>query len=143
MSIDNGFVLLSRALLDSTVFHNEKWLKVWVWCLLRANFKDTAAPIKTGRGFTVINLERGQFIFGRNKNSKELNMPPSTLWKIIQKLEKLGNLNIKSDNHCSIVTICNYEFYQDSENYKVTAKGTTKEQPRNTDKKERRKEGKK
>lgn len=129
MSLDNGCILLSRALLDSVVFQNEKWLKVWVWCLLRANFKEKSVPVKTGAGFSVVDVQRGQFIFGRNKNAKDLNMPPSTLWKVILKLEKLGNLNTQRNSHYTIITICNYDLYQDLNSYKGTPKVTGKEQP--------------
>ncbi len=131
MTVDTGFILLSRSIVDSIVFQNEKWFRVWIWCLIEASYKKKNKRVKTGKGYTVLTLERGQFIFGRNQNAKDLKLPPSTLWKIILKLKTLGNLNIKSNTHYSIISICNYELYQELENYQVTSKGTTKEQPRN------------
>ena len=131
MTVDTGFILLSRSIVDSIVFQNEKWFRVWIWCLIEASYKKRNKRVKTGKGYTVLTLERGQFIFGRNQNAKDLKLPPSTLWKIILKLKTLGNLNIKSNTHYSIISICNYELYQELENYQVTSKGTTKEQPRN------------
>ena len=58
--IDNGFILLSRSLLDSGVFQNMKWLKVWIWCLLKANHKKKFVPVKTGHGETVDEIKEGQ-----------------------------------------------------------------------------------
>lgn len=127
-NLGDGYIILSRSLVDSVAFKNEKWLKVWLWCLFEANFKSNTIPINTGKGMSAIKVERGQFVFGRNKHSKELGLKPSTLWKIILKLKSMGNLNIKSNSHCSIITVCNYDLYQDISNYKVTGKVTGKEQ---------------
>lgn len=135
--MNRGYVKLWRKTIDSQVFSNEGLLKVWVWCLLRANHKPAWATIKTGRGETEILLEPGQFIFGRHSAAKALRMNPSTVWKRILKLQSIGNLNIESDYQYSIITIVNWNSYQppknesDSESdYQVT----TKEQPSDTEK---------
>ena len=132
MTLDIGYIILSRSIVDSAVFQNEKWFRVWTWCLLEATYKkEKTKPVKTGKGWTNVKIKRGQFIFGRNKHAKDLSMHPSTLWKIMLKLKSLGNLNIQSNSHYSIITICNYDLYQDISNYKVTGKVTTREQPSN------------
>jgi hypothetical protein len=148
MTVDNGYILLSRSIVDSAVFQNEKWLRVWLWCLLEATYKEKVTKsVKTGKGWTPVEITRGQFIFGRNKHARDLSMSPSTLWKIISKLKNIGNLDIQSNSHYSIITICNYELYQDADNYKVTGKVTTKEQPSDRQvthlNKERKEKGKK
>lgn len=137
--MDNGFILLSRSLLDSEVFASQKMLKIWLWCLLKANYKDNFVPLKVGKGETIVKVKRGQFLFGRFKAEEELFIDGSTIYKIMQKLEQIGNINIESNNQYSVITICNYNTYQSSNNYKVTAKEqpsnnqvTTKEQPSNT-----------
>jgi len=48
--MDNGFILLSRNLLESDVFASQKLLKIWIWCLLKANYKDKTCPLKVGKG---------------------------------------------------------------------------------------------
>jgi hypothetical protein len=140
-NFQEGCILLSRSLLNSAVFQNEKWLKVWVWCLAKANHKKQMVPITTGKGQTVVEIDRGQFIFGRHKASESLKMNPSTVRNIMDKLEKLQNIAMQKDTHYTIVTICNYEDYQNLENYKGQAKGqpkdnqrTTKGQPKDTNK---------
>lgn len=139
--MDNGFILLSRGILDSDVFASQKLLKIWVWCLCKANFKDRSVPLKIGKGETVIKVKRGSFIFGRNKAEEELFIDGSTIYKSIQKLKEFEMIQIESNNQYSIITICNYNAYQDSESYKVTTKEqpsnnqvTSKEQPSNTTK---------
>jgi hypothetical protein len=70
--------------------------------------------MKTGRGTKEVELQPGQFIFGRNVAAKELNMPPSTVRNRMAKLKKLGNLNIKKDTHFSVVSVVNWNSYQSS-----------------------------
>lgn len=137
--MDNGFILLSRNILDSDVFASQKLLKIWIWCLCKANFKDKSVPLKVGKGETIVRVKRGSFIFGRNKAEDELFIDGSTIYKSMQKLKELSMIEIESNNQYSIVTISNYDAYQDSRSYKVTSKEqpsnnqvTTKEQPSNT-----------
>jgi len=117
----SGAILLSRSLMESCVFQDENLLKVWIWCLLKASHKDNFFPMRTGRGSTIVNVKRGQFVFGRKQAAKELRMKPSSVQDRMKKLQNLQNLDIQSNTHYSIVTICNYDYYQNLENYKGQA----------------------
>jgi len=137
--MDKGYILLSRNLLESDVFASQKLLKIWIWCLCKANFKDRSIPLKIGKGETIVNIKRGSFLFGRHKAEDELFIDGSTIYKSIKKLEKMDMIKIKSNNQYSIITINKYDTYQDTESYKVTSKEqpsnsqvTSKEQPSNT-----------
>ncbi len=132
-----GWIKLHRQLLESRVFQNEGLLKIWIWCLLRANHRKTWVSIRTGNGYTEIELQPGQFLFGRGSASAQTRMNPTTVWKRMQKLKSTGNLNIESNSKCSIITIVNWNSYQndqeksDSESINQV---TAKEQPGDTDK---------
>lgn len=139
--MENGYILISRGLLDSDIFASQKLLKIWVWCLCKANFKDRSVPLKIGKGETIVQVKRGSFIFGRFKAEDELFIDGSTIYKSIKKLEEMGMIKVESNNQYSIITICNYDTYQQAGNYKVATKGqpsnnqvTTKGQPSNTTK---------
>ncbi|PKN37678.1 MAG: hypothetical protein CVU62_08105 [Deltaproteobacteria bacterium HGW-Deltaproteobacteria-2] len=110
--MNRGYVKLWRKIEDSAVFQNEGLLKVFVWCLIRANHKEQFVQVKTGRGFSEVKLLPGTFIFGRESAAKKLDMSPSTVWKRILKLEKLDFLNIRSNSHYSIIHIVNWIIYQ-------------------------------
>ena len=128
--IELGFVKVHRAILTSHVFQNEGLLKVWLWCLLKANHSETWEATKIGRGTTEVKISRGQFIFGREKASKELRMKPSTVWKRILKLENMRNLNIQSNSKYSVISIVNWNTYQDRKeksNSESNNQGTAKE----------------
>lgn len=134
---DEGWVKVHRKIEKSAVFQNEGLLKVWVWCLLRANYEDRWIPVKTGRGETQVFVKRGQFIFGRKTAAKALKMDESTVYKRMQKLENMQNLNTQSNSHYSIITICNYDLYQMVPEEEGTDKVTPKEHPSNTTKKDK------
>jgi len=124
------FILLYRKLLDSPVFHNEGLLKVWIWCLLRASFKERTVPVKTGRGITEVKIKPGQFIFGRNTAAADLNMKPKTVYNRIQKLKRYDKIDIQRDTHFSVVTILNWELYQQTLPQNGQAKGHPQGQAR-------------
>ena len=119
---NNTYVLLARSIIDSDVFASQKLLKIWIWCLCKASHKDRSVPLKVGKGETVVKVKRGEFVFGRYKAEDELCIDGSTVYKAMQKLKQLGNINIKSNKQYSIISICNYDLYQDVRNYKVTSK---------------------
>ena len=118
--MDKGYILLSRSILDSDVFASQKLLKIWMWCLCKANFKDRAVVHLRGNGEQIIKCKRGQFIFGRYKAEEELMIDGSTIYKSIKKLEKMNMIKIDSNKSFSVITICKYDSYQDNSNYKVT-----------------------
>ena len=117
-----GAILLSRAIIDSEVFASEKLLKIWIWLLVRAAHKDHSFPIRIGQGQSIVKVKRGELIFGRLSAENELFIDGSTIYKGIKKLEALGNITIESNSHYSIITICNYDYYQNFKTYKVAAK---------------------
>ena len=113
---DEGWIKLYRKIINSQVFQSKGLLKVWIWCLLRANHKDSWVPFQTGRGTSQVFIRRGQFIFGRKKAAKELKMPGRTVDYQIAKLNRMRNLATQVATHYSIITILNYELYQGLDN---------------------------
>ena len=134
----DGWIKLFRKIERSEVFQNEGLLKVWIWCLIRANHQNHWIPMKRGKGTTQVFVRRGQFIFGRESASKALKMPESTVQDRIVKLQSNRYIDIKSDTYYSTITVCNYEKYQSNEGVQVTGKEgekvTDKENPKATGK---------
>lgn len=132
--MEQGWVKLHRKLLSSRIFANEGYLKLWIWCLLKANHEKEWVSIKTGRGSTEVEVLPGQFIFGRKTAAKELRMKPRTVYDRMLKLENLQNLTIQPNSHYSIVSIINWDSYQDIKKATPTGNPTTIQQPSNTNK---------
>lgn len=125
--MDRGWVSLHRKMLDSPVFQNSDLLKVWIWCLLKATHKD----YKTLVGLQEVDLIRGQFVFGRKKAANELNLSEDKTYRLMKKLETLGNISIKSTTKYSLVSIENWDFYQLNLS-EINNKPTTNKQQINT-----------
>ena len=126
---DKSYIKLFRKLLNSPIFENEKALKIWIWCLLKATHKERLQLV----GQQEVTLQKGQFVFGRKKASEELKMTESTIYKYIKLLEKLQMISINSNNKFSVITVEKWEEYQ-IEELKDNNKITTKEQQSNTNK---------
>lgn len=134
---DETWIKLYRKIIKSPIWDNEKALKVWIWCLIKATHEDREQLI----GNKIINLKKGQFVFGRKKASEELQMTESTVYRNINLLQDLQMLKIKPNNKFSIVTVEKWEDYQISnisnEQQKpvhLNIKTTSSEQQMNTNK---------
>lgn len=114
MNIDGGWIKLHRKLLEGRIFQDPALLKVWVWCLLKANHCESWVPVRTGRGDTTILVKRGEFLFGRNSAGIELDMPATTVRDRMRVLCTHDAIALKPVTHFSIVTIINYDSYQDT-----------------------------
>jgi hypothetical protein len=128
-----GYILLWRKALSSAAFQDPVTWKIFCWCLLRANYE----PLPWDATGEEIKIERGQFVTGRFSAAKELKLHESTIYRNLKKLEKFGAISLKSNNKYTVVTICNYESYQDpsfSIEQPANNQRTTSEQPANTNK---------
>ena len=126
-NFDDGYFLVSRSIIKSEVFHKEKWLKFFVWCLSKARFQDGTVEVKTGKSTTIVKLKRGQFIFGRKSAAKKLKFSLSTCRNLLEIFRKRHILDTQKDTHWTVVTILNFDDYQKSENYKGHPKGHPKD----------------
>ena len=133
-----GYIKVHRKIVDSQVFKNPELLKVWLWCLLRADHKGNWVTVRTGKGVSEVWVGPGQFIYGRESAAKQLSMKASSVRNRIKKLENLKNLTCQADSQYSIITICNWELFQSNENPDRTAqkdrRRTGKGQAKDTDK---------
>lgn len=135
-----GYIKLHRKLLDSYQFSNPDYLKIWIWLLLKANYKNSVASIKVNSGYADILIERGQLIFGRSTAAKELNLDESKIYRVLQKLKNDNSIDLKSNNKFTIVTICKFDDYNSLENQSeqpVNSQRTASEQPVNTSKEDK------
>lgn len=130
-----GYIKLYRKILDSPVWGDPYYLKLWLYCLIKATHTEREVII----GNQTITLKPGEFITGRKALTQELNagMKPkqklneSTWWRYLNNLEKLQMLNIKKTNKFSVVTILNWVEYQET-GHQMNIKRTTDEHQMNT-----------
>lgn len=121
-----GYIKLYRSILASTVFQNEKLLKVFVWCLLKASHK----PCRVVIGTQIIELKPGQFVYGTKAASEELGLPKTTFYRYMKVLENLKNVEISPERNFSVATVANWGLYQSGSvplEYKRNTNGTQTE----------------
>lgn len=114
-----GWIKLHRKIVDSPIWEDPYYLKLWLYCLMKATHKDREVII----GNQVIKLKPGEFITGRKSLSDDLNtgvkpklkLNDSTWWRYLNNLEKMQMLHIKKTNKFSIVSIVNWNEYQETE----------------------------
>ena len=107
-----SFIKIDREIINSQIWMHPGMLKFWLWLLLKASFKDRIAPLAIGISIQTVSIKKGQLLFGRNKAEEELCIDGSTLYKWLKKLVDWEQIKIESNNHYSLITICNYESYQ-------------------------------
>lgn len=135
-----GYLKLYRQIIDSEIFASPNALKIWIWCLCKASYKEKYMTIQIGRGESSVKLDVGSFLFGRFKAEQELDLSGSMIYRWMKRFEDLGMINIVSNSHYSIITICNWETYQDTKTESeqpLNSRWTADEQPLNTNKKDK------
>lgn len=129
----NGWIKLHRKLLGSPIFQNEKLLKVFMYCLLKASHSDHQQVV----GRQIVPLKPGQFVFGRKKAAVELDLKESTVRDYMNTLKSDNVITITPTNKFSVITVVNWEFYQDKEDdnrQQKDNKATAERQQTNTNK---------
>lgn len=132
-----GYIKLYRKLMDSPVWSDSNYLKLWMYCLMKATHKKREIIV----GNQVITLEPGQFITGRNSLTEDLNkgvkpkqqLNQSTWWRYLNNLDTWQMLNIKKTNKYSVISILKWDEYQDTE-HQMNNKRTSDEHQMNTNK---------
>jgi len=133
--MDNGWIKIHRKTLDWEWWEDDNIFRVFMYCLLRANFED-----KKWRGIVI---KRGEFITSRENISQALSGKDSKVSvqqvrTALNKLKLTGELTIKTTNRYSLIKVNNYYEYQvvnQQVNSQVTSKQPTDNQQVTIDKK--------
>lgn len=101
----SGWIKIHRKFLDWEWFNKSEAVHLFIYMLLKANHKS-------GK-WQGIDIERGQFISSLGNISNATGISLQTIRTILKKLEKTNEIELKSTNQFTLVTICKYECYQD------------------------------
>lgn len=123
------------------VWQDPDLFRLWMYCLMKASHKERKVLVDKQE----VQLEPGQFVTGRFSLHQEFNqgIPPrkqtkdTTLWSWLKKLENMGNLDIKSFNKYSVISILQWAEYQETlttESQQIDSKVTTESQQIDTNK---------
>jgi DnaD/phage-associated family protein len=111
-----GWIKLHRKMLHNPIFQDAFMTKLWLYCLLKASHSNHKQLV----GNKVVELEKGQFIWGRKEASADLNkgakpkekLSETTWERHLKTLEKLEMLTRETHNRFTLVTIDKWAVYQ-------------------------------
>ncbi|MDY5930168.1 MAG: hypothetical protein SPJ27_09115 [Candidatus Onthovivens sp.] len=116
MNNNQGFIKIYKKMLDWEWYKDNNTKCVFMHCLLKANWKD-------GR-FRGYEVPRGSFVTGRRQLAKELKMSEQSIRTALEHLISTHEVTIKKTSKFSIITVVNYDYYQESNpqtNHQVTS----------------------
>lgn len=121
--VKQGFIKLHRKLQDCWIWEIDKPFderSAWIDLLLSANHTDVKIPFN---GELVL-VERGQFITSVRKLSEKWKWNKDKVLKFLRLLESDKMIKRDSDKFRTLITIENYDIYQDKEDTERTQDGT-------------------
>lgn len=99
-----GWIRLHRKLIESQVFTDAGVLKVWIWCLFRANWKPAY--------WRDEHLQPGDFVCGTHAAAEELQTTAAKFRLAMKKLQDWGLITRKTTNKYTVVSVINWRTYQ-------------------------------
>lgn len=123
-----GWIKLHRCFIEWEWYRCSNTKALFIHLILKANFET-----KQWQGYQV---GRGQVVTGLNALSVETGMSIQTIRTSLTRLEKSGEINRQSNNRFSLITICNYDRFQASEekdNNLANTPATSEQQTNNND----------
>ncbi len=127
-----GWISLHRKIQYHWIWQNEKYLRAWIWFLIRANHDEAKVLI----GADLVQLKRGEFITSIQNISKETKMSIQSTRTFLTLLEKDEMIVKKSTSKLTQITILKYDSYQgrqQTNNKPVTNQQQTSNKPTTTD----------
>lgn len=115
----NGWVKEQRKELDSTIYTNPYYFKLWRTLIMLANHADgkvdfNGKPIPVSSGQLVTGRDALAFIY--NRGAQPVHQKSArVLWRWIQKFEEWQMLSIKSTTKYSVISITNWAKYQEND----------------------------
>ena len=134
--ISQGWIKLSRSIMNKGYYKNSMYVHLWIHLLMKASHTPKEFFYN---GQTFI-LNPGQFVTGRKKLSSETGIHESSIQRILKTFENEHQIEQQTNSHNRLITIVNWEKYQDSEQQSeqlVNNQRTTSEQLVNTIKNEK------
>ena len=109
--MSESWIKIYRRFLDWEWYSKSEMVHLFLHLLLKANVED--------RRWCGIVIKRGQLITGRGKLIEETGISERTIRTCLQKLQETGEITVEASNRFSLITICNYDSYQERETESV------------------------
>jgi len=131
MTIDGGAVWWARQTIESDIFSSKPdvWFKIWFYLVVSAKWRDDKG------------LKRGQCFMKYAWITENTGANRNEIDHCIRWLKRAKQIATLKATRGFVLTICNYEKFQDTNNYKSDTKSDTKSDIKATQKRQDTKEG--
>ena len=102
-----SWIKIFRELLQWEWFQKPEMVQLFIYLLLKANCED-----KQWQGMVI---KRGQLVASNSSIRNDLKLSEQTIRTCIKRLISTGEITYKSTNRFVVITICNYDKYQENE----------------------------
>lgn len=102
--ISKGYIALYRQFIDWEWYDDANTMRLFIHCLLLANYKD-----KKWRGKII---KHGSFITSQPKLAHSLKLSIMQIRNSLKKLKSTGEITVLSTADYSVITVKNYDLYQ-------------------------------
>ncbi len=123
-----GYVLVPRDVMGLPVFRNEAEAGVFVLMILRAAWRDQTVRYKGH----VLRLQRGQLAVSIRDLARSVDRDKAWIERLWKRLKSEALIETHTEAGVSIVTICNYDEYQQAQRGSKAAGETVGEAERET-----------
>ena len=106
--LNNTWIKIYRGMLEWEWFDFSEMVHLFLYLLLKANIED-----KNWRGVTI---KRGQLATSNATLRKDLHLSEQQIRTCLKRLISTGEITYQSTNKYTLITICNYESYQEYKN---------------------------
>jgi hypothetical protein len=104
-----GWIKIFRELLQWEWFEKAEMVQLFIYLLLKVNCED-----KQWQGIVI---KRGQVVTSNSTIRRELKLSEQQIRTCIKRLISTGEITCQSTNRYIIITICNYDKYQENKMY--------------------------
>jgi hypothetical protein len=105
----SGFVQIHRSLLGHHAFRNDAEALAFAWMVVRAAWRPTRVRYKE----RSISLQRGQLSVSQRDMASALDRDKAWIERLWKRLKSEAMIEAVSEAGVTIITICNYDRYQD------------------------------
>jgi DNA-binding transcriptional regulator YhcF (GntR family) len=135
---NRGYIHVARGLLDHPRFAPRgafSDLEAWIWLLESAAFRDRDVGVLTGTRREIVRLGPGQLTYSVRFLASAWRWSPNRVRRFLRDLVNDGSVTTQTDTAQTIVTICNWDKYQNLHLAADTQTDTQSDTKSNTNKK--------
>lgn len=125
MNDNSGWIKINRSILDHWIWNDAQKFHWWIELLFMANWEQKKVVV----GNTIVTVERGQMVASNSFLMERWGVCTHTVRNFLRLLKADGMITQTTYPKFNIITICNYDKYQNKEITKVDPNADLKVTP--------------